>query len=105
MIIGRMNKRISLQEAVKTADGAGGFKVVWTDRGTVWAEFKTPPALSVKGVEGAVASVAVREVKIRRRQDVAPGWRVLYGSAVWEVEHAYELDLTETVLVCKDVRK
>ena len=105
MIIGRMNKRITLQEPVKTADGMGGFKVVWTDRGTVWAEFKTPPALSVNGVEGAVASVAVREIKIRRRQDVAHGWRVLYGSAVWEVEHAYELDLTETVLVCKDVRK
>ena len=105
MIIGRMNKRITLQELVKTADGMGGFKSTWTDRGMVWAEFKTPPTLSVKDVEGAVASVAVREIKIRRRKNVIHGWRVVYGAASYVVEHVYDIGLTETMLVCKDVAK
>ena len=35
-----MRQRIALHEPVPTADEAGGASVVWTLRGTVWAEFR-----------------------------------------------------------------
>lgn len=37
---GRMNRRITLEEAVTTPDGSGGFSTAWEEFATVWAEVK-----------------------------------------------------------------
>jgi SPP1 family predicted phage head-tail adaptor len=106
MIIGKMDKRIILQKPNLIPDGAGGYKPgtggKWLDAGTVWAEFKTPK-FSTQEVSGAVASVGIREIKIRYRGDVAKGWQVVCGTEILTINHIYHYGRAETVLVCKEV--
>lgn len=104
MIIGRMDKRIQLQKQEKIPDGQGGYATGWVTQVTVWAEFKKP-SFDTKDVAGAVASVSLREIKIRYRTDVAKGWRVLHGAKVYPVDHTYDMGKSETFLVVKEVVK
>jgi SPP1 family predicted phage head-tail adaptor len=104
MIIGRMDKRITLEEPVKTPDGKGGFTTIWTPRGTVWAEFKKP-TFETKEAAGAVQSVSRREFKIRYRSDVVKGWRIVYGTQVILIDHVYDIGKAETFLVVREMVK
>ena len=108
MIIGKMDKRITLQKPNLVPDGAGGYKAgpggKWLPVATVWAEFKTPK-FTVQDVAGATSSVALKEIKIRFMADVVRGWRILYGTETLGVDHVYHYGRSETVLVCKEVVK
>ena len=103
-IIGKMDKRVDLQELVKTADGQGGFTSTWSTAVTVWAEFKKPTAVTA-AVDGAMVSDMTREIGIRFRLDVKKGWRVVWGTRIFEVLHTYDYGRTTTILVCREVVK
>lgn len=102
MIIGRMDKRITLQEPVKTPDGRGGYTTAWPDRATVWAEFRKPN-VSTEIVAGAVSSDMTREISIRFRTDVKKGWQVIYGTRKFAVAHTYDYGRETTIMVCREV--
>ena len=108
MIIGRMDKLITLRKPNLIPDGAGGYKPgtgsKFVDAGKAWAEFKNPK-FTMQEVAGAVASVGIREIKIRYRADAVKGWQVIYGSEVMTVNHVYHLSRSETFLVIKEVAK
>lgn len=109
MIIGKMDKRIILQKENLVPDGKGGYKTPpgedkWLTIAMIWAEFKTPK-FSTQEVAGAVASVGIREIKIRYRTDVMKGWRIVYGSEIMTVSHVYHYGKTETVMMVKEVVK
>jgi len=104
MIIGRMNKRVELKEPVKTADGAGGWTTVWTTRATVWAEFRKTE-LKTAEATGAIVSELIREIGIRYRTDVRKGWRAVYGSNTYVIDHTYDYDRATTILVCREMVK
>ena len=102
MIVGRLNKRITLVQSVKIPDGAGGYKSTWVTQATVWAELRKPE-VKTEVAGGAIASVLLREVSIRYRTDVVKGWRVKYGAKTFSVEHTYDYPKESTILVCKEV--
>lgn len=104
MIIGRMDKRITLQAQEKTSDGQGGYTTAWVTKGTVWAEFRKP-SLQTAEATGTIVSELMRAISIRFRADVRKGWRVLYGAKTFSVEHTYDYGREATVLVCKEVVK
>lgn len=108
MIIGKMDKRITLQKPNIIPDDAGGYKPgpggKWLDVATVWAEFKVPK-FSTAEVTGGVSSVALLEIKIWFRPAAVKGWRILYGTEILAVDHVYHICRSETFLVCKEVVK
>jgi SPP1 family predicted phage head-tail adaptor len=104
MNIGKMDKRITLQEPVKTPDGKGGFTTTWTDRATVWAEFKKP-TFETKEAAGAIQSVSRREIKIRYRSDVVKGWRIIHSTNIIPIDHVYDDDRAETFMVAREMVK
>ena len=105
MNIGKLDKRITLQQPTKTADGRGGYKPGdWADVASVWAEFRTPNVKEL-ALTGSIVSDLVRQIIIRRRNDVCRGWRVLYGTRTFEVQHTFDYDKQTTVLVCREVVK
>lgn len=84
---GKLDKLITLLRPVAVDDDMGGRGIdEWQEVAKVWAEF-IRPRLLVTGVDGGIASVQVQEIKIRRRTDVVPGWRVKYGDEIREIEH------------------
>lgn len=99
MLIGRMDKRIKLQAYIKVSGVSA-----WTTQEAVWAEFKKPdPQLKTVEVAGNMASELMREIGIRYRDDVRKGWRVLWGTRVFEVMHTYDYGKSTTILICKEV--
>lgn len=99
MLIGRMDKRIELQTYIKTSGVS-----TWTTQRAVWAEFKKPdPQLKTAEVAGNITSELMREIGIRYRTDVRKGWRVLWGTKVFEVMHTYDYGKSTTMLVCREV--
>ncbi|HBR33189.1 MAG TPA: head-tail adaptor protein [Firmicutes bacterium] len=103
MIIGRMDKRITLQKPSKTPDGQGGRKKDFEDVATVWAEFRRPK-MATEVEAGAVISDMTQEISIRYRTDVKRGWRVLYGDRSFDVIHPpYDYNRENTILVCREV--
>lgn len=101
---GKLDKRIELQKSIKVPDGTGGNATNWVTQSTVWAEF-LKPRFDTKEVAGAIASVSLREIRIRYRSDIVKGWRVLYGDKILPVDHTYDKGKTDTFIVCKEVVK
>ena len=82
--IGAMRRRIALQAPVRGADGGGGGAVVWQTVATVWAGIR-----ALSGTEQVVADGlqgrVTHELTIRKRMDVSPAMRVVYGARVFVI--------------------
>lgn len=55
-----LNRRLTLEAAVRVPDGAGGFAESWQPLGTVWAEILPGRGRDLGRVEVAVAATACR---------------------------------------------
>lgn len=98
MNIGRMNKRIIIQQFLKI-DG----KSEWVTRFTVWAEFKIPDNKTVE-IAGSLASETTQEINIRYNPEIKKGWRVLGGGGTFEIkQRPYDYNKSTTVLICREV--
>ncbi|SMC63274.1 phage head closure protein [Sporomusa malonica] len=102
MSVAAKNKKIILQEPIKVEDDKGGRAVTGYNSYTVWAEFWKPKVVTADST-GTMLSELTRNIIIWRRSDIRKGWRVLYGSKIFSVEHVYDWEKNETMLVCKEV--
>lgn len=104
MIIGKLNKRITIKSHTEAADGQGGRTTTWETKYTVWANINVPKA-SVQSVQGAVSSTLTYEITIRAVSDNLVGCKVFYGSREFDVIHCYGNNFNGTVLQCVEVVK
>ena len=102
MSVAKKDKKLILQEPVKTPDGKGGYVTTWPNSITVWAEAWKPKTVTADAT-GTMLSELTRNHVIWRRSDVRKGWRVLYKTHIYSVEHAYDYEKNETMVVCKEV--
>ncbi|SFM09166.1 phage head closure protein [Pelosinus propionicus] len=102
MGVNRKTKLIVLKKPVKPPDGRGGSKPTYETAATVWAEFWKPTITAVEST-GTIISELIRKIAIWRRSDIRKGWQVVYNKRTYNVEHAYDHEKNETMLVCKEV--
>lgn len=86
-MIGDMNKRVSIQEASRTSDGAGGSVVTWTTTATVWASVE-PTNGHEPYIAQALRGKVTHKVRMRYRSGVRPSMRLLYGSRIFTIQAA-----------------
>jgi SPP1 family predicted phage head-tail adaptor len=84
MNIGSLNRRITLQSPTRTADGMGGFTVVWGTVDTVWAAVWPTSAREALEADKPQMTTTHR-IRIRYRT-VDPSWRVQYGDRYFTIE-------------------
>ena len=92
--IGALRRRVTLAARAQTPDGGGGGAVAWTPFATVWAEIKALTGqlqVVADGVQGRVT----HEITIRKRMDVSPAARVLYGPRIFVVLAVLDRDGTD----------
>ena len=83
-MIGSLNKRITLQYETKTADGMGGFSVVWTDSATIWAAIW--PISANETIQSMQTDMIINHrIRIRYRSGVLPNWRINFGSRYFNI--------------------
>lgn len=98
---GKLDRLITLLKPVAVDDDMGGRGIPeWQEVAAVWAEF-IRPRLLVTGVDGGIASVQTQEIKIRKRADVVPGWRIKYDGETRDIEHVHAIARNEMFLVTR----
>lgn len=106
MNIGKLNKRITIQQNATITDDEGTVIEGWQDFKKAWASIE-PLTLKYREFMSAQAlnSEITIQIKIRYTKEITPKMRVLYGTRVFEIiavinpnEANIELDL-----MCKEV--
>jgi SPP1 family predicted phage head-tail adaptor len=79
---GQLNKRITIQYEVSTADGMGGFSVVWTDLSALWAAIW--PVSAAEHVKSMQTSMEItHRIRIRyQRFKIKPSYRIKFKDTV-----------------------
>jgi SPP1 family predicted phage head-tail adaptor len=90
MQIGAMRERLTLEQPVRTADGAGGAAVTWQTVTELWAHVR-PISGDERLRHDQVAGRLTHEVWIRHRIGIAPAMRFVQGGRVYEIVAILEL--------------
>jgi len=104
MQAGKLNTRVTIQRPGTAQDELGQPIAAWVDVDTVWADVRHLSGIgAIKG--GGEVSVIKASMRLRRRDDLTAGMRMVVGPTVYEVEAvpppAARQDYTD--LVCKVV--
>lgn len=84
----RLKHRVTIQEAVQTTDGAGGFSTSWSDADTVWAEimpFASRSTTQERLVAEQLEAQQRYRITIRYLSGVDAGMRIQYGSRLFDI--------------------
>lgn len=108
MEIGRLNRRISLQQRSGTLDAYGQQLTTWSTIATVWANIK-PKGGKERERSMVVESELMHNVTIRYNASFMPpttvdAWRILYGTRIFNIVAAYDVDEAHKHIVfeCKE---
>lgn len=85
MRAGMLNRRITLQEREAAADAIGQPSPVWLDVATVWADIRLSSGLGMIKAD-AVSSIVQASIRIRYRDGVNAGMRVVHGATVYAIK-------------------
>ncbi len=85
----RLRHRLTLQQEIQTADGAGGYTRTWQDIADLWAEINPANAKSLYGRErlyaGQLQSEISHKVTIRYRSGITTAMRLLFGNRAFNI--------------------
>ena len=95
-----LNQRITLQRPVTGQDDIGQPLTGWEWVADLWADVRHQNGLqTIKA--GAETSIVKASIRIRKRSDVSPAMRVIYQSAVYEIEAVIPQGVEWQDLICK----
>nr|WP_319250545.1 head-tail adaptor protein [uncultured Celeribacter sp.] len=101
-----LNRRLILQAANRSADGAGGYSESWTQLGVLWAEI-TPGRGRALGVQGGAAIAQIqRDIVVRAAPEGSPrrpiaGQRFVEGGRVFPILSVSDHDPRGRYLRCR----
>lgn len=100
----RLTRKLVLEEAQTSPDGAGGFDTVWTGLGTLWAEV-SPRTGRDRAGEAVSLSHTTYRIVVRAAPEGAPsrprpGQRFRDGSRLFHIVAVTERDAEARYLTC-----
>jgi len=103
-MIGDLNKRISLQQQTKAADGRGGFTVTWADAATSIAAAIWPVSGNEQIRAQATAMTVTHRIRIRYRSVLKSGWRVSWAGRYFDIVSIVDQNMAHKYLdlLCKE---
>lgn len=99
-----MNTELILEEQQRVADGGGGYEIVWTPIGTLWAEVKSASARE-RLIGGREARELSHQIVVRGAPEGSPRRptvqrRFRSGSRVFQIRGVAEADPRGRYLTC-----
>ncbi len=82
--IGPLRERVIIEQASMVLDDAGGHTLSWNPIATVWAQIENRSGSEVV-VGERIESHRTRRVRIRRRTNIGPGMRLLWGATPLDI--------------------
>jgi head-tail adaptor len=103
MRAGPMRHRPTLFKPGRVQNRTGGFDETWVNAGKLWAEI-TLPTGRISPVAEQLQSLVAAEIRIRPRDDVKAGHRLVHGNTTYLIEAALaDNDLSMLRLLCSTV--
>lgn len=84
MLIGDLNKYITLQQSTRVSDGMGGFTLSWSDVASVFAALWPISASETVQANQTVMTISHR-IRIRYRSTIKPSNRIKYGNRYFAI--------------------
>ena len=84
MKAGMLNSRISIQQLSTGQDAIGQPVTTWADFASVWANIRYLNGIETVKAD-AQTSVVKASIRIRRRTDITPAMRVVYGVTTFQI--------------------
>lgn len=99
-----LNRKLVLEHAVQTADGAGGFSENWVALGVLWAEITAGAGSEKAGEFITVSSVpyriTVRSAPVGAQSRPKPDQRFRDGTRLFRIKAVTEMDAQAHYLTC-----
>ena len=100
-----LNRLLTLEDPVRSPDGAGGFDVTWTTLGALWAGIKPGTGRERAGRGGATMSrvpvrITVRAAPMGAPSRPRPEQRFRDGDRVYHILAVAEADPGARYLIC-----
>ncbi len=102
--LARLDRRLVLQVAGVTPDGAGGGDVAWSDVATLWAEVVERQGRERAWAEALTAEGTYR-IRIRYRSDVTPQMRFAGEGEIFDIRAVTDPTGRRCWLVCSCDRR
>lgn len=83
-MIGRLKRRLTLEQELPSADGGGGYALAWTTVATTWAAIQ-PITGGEQLAAMQLASPVTHRVVIRYRPGVSAGMRAKLGARLFNI--------------------
>ena len=100
----RLNRKLVLEEAVRVADGAGGHRLNWQEKGALWAEVTAGSGTERAGEFVTLASVpwviVVRAAPVGHASRPKPEQRFREGTRIFRILAVAERDREGHYLSC-----
>lgn len=98
----RLRHRLTLQQEIKTADGAGGYIRSWQNIADLWAEIASVGNKSVYGREklyaGQLQAEISHKVTIRYRSGISTSMRLLFENRIFNIRAISDIKENNEVL-------
>lgn len=104
MEAGKLRHRVTIQSKSATQNSYGEEVITWSTLATVWAAVE--PLSGREWLEGRqVTAEVTTRIRIRRRGDVTPEMRVVYGSKTYDIMAVIEIEeqRREEHLMCQEI--
>jgi SPP1 family predicted phage head-tail adaptor len=90
-VISDVSKRVALERPERELDDGGGVTITWTQVAVVWASIRSA-ATSESAAGDDLTARTAHELRLRWRDDVRPGWRVIHESRALRIRSAIDRD-------------
>ncbi len=96
----RLNRRITIEQPVEIADGAGGLMRNWSAVATVWAEIipqRTGGGEAVFAEQ--IEAASTHRITLRYRSGITPDMRIQYDGRVFNIRQITNVEQANILLV------
>ncbi len=98
----RLRHRLTLQQEVQTADGAGGYIRSWQNITDLWAEISQVSGRSIYGSEklqyGKIQSGITHKITIRYRSGISTAMRLLFENRAFNIRAVTNIRENDEIL-------
>ena len=84
MLIGELNKRITIQSKTMASDSMGGYTETYSDHATVWAAI-WPVSAKEMVQANSTTMVVTHKIRIRYRGSLRSSWRIKFGNRYFAI--------------------
>lgn len=103
MRAGPLRHRCTLMHSQQVKRPGGGLTESWVDLGKLWAEV-TIPTGRIQAVSDQLEAVVTAEIRVRYRDDLVAGMRIVHGTRTFKVEASLpDNEQTMLRLLCSSV--